>query len=221
MAMLSHLDLMRMLERGLRRSGLPVSFSGGFHPLPRVQIALALPLGVEAQGEWMDIEFTAELSANDALAQLQSVLPQGIQLLSAASVPVKGPSLATQLQAAVWTFELVCAPEAEAAPSRSQWHQALDALLSSSQLLWNDTDKKGRPRQRDCRPALLQLQLLPVKEQTPLPESHGANFRLEAAIDAMGRSVKPVQVQRWMSDQLGQALGLMAVSRRELQLLRC
>ncbi len=221
MALLSHLDLMRMLERGLRRSGLPVSFSGGFHPLPRVQIALALPLGVEAQGEWMDIEFTAELSANDALAQLQSVLPQGIQLLSAASVPVKGPSLATQLQAAVWTFELVCAPEAEAAPSRSQWHQALDALLSSSQLLWNDTDKKGRPRQRDCRPALLQLQLLPVKEQTPLPESHGANFRLEAAIDAMGRSVKPVQVQRWMSDQLGQALGLMAVSRRELQLLRC
>ncbi|MFL0774225.1 MAG: DUF2344 domain-containing protein, partial [Prochlorococcus sp.] len=80
-------------------------------------------------------------------------MPQGIQLLSAASVPVKGPSLATQLQAAVWTFELVCAPEAEAAASRSQWHQALDALLSSSQLLWNDTDKKGRPRQRDCRPA--------------------------------------------------------------------
>ena len=46
LALISHLDTLRMLERALRRSGLPVSFSGGFHPLPRLQLALPLPLGV-------------------------------------------------------------------------------------------------------------------------------------------------------------------------------
>ncbi|MFM7515090.1 MAG: TIGR03960 family B12-binding radical SAM protein, partial [Cyanobium sp.] len=47
LALISHLDLLRLLERALRRTGLPVSFTGGFHPLPRLQVALALPLGVE------------------------------------------------------------------------------------------------------------------------------------------------------------------------------
>ena len=51
MAFLGHLDLMRMLDMALRRSGLPVSFLGGFHPFLRIQIALALPLGAESHGE--------------------------------------------------------------------------------------------------------------------------------------------------------------------------
>ena len=51
MHLLSHLDILRLLERGLRRSKLPVSYSAGFHPLPRLRIALALPLGIEALGE--------------------------------------------------------------------------------------------------------------------------------------------------------------------------
>ena len=63
MALLSHLDLVRMLERALRRSGLPISFTGGFHPLPRLQMALALPLGAEAHGEWMDMEFSEPLDS--------------------------------------------------------------------------------------------------------------------------------------------------------------
>ena len=61
MNLLSHLDVMRLLERALRRSQLPVSYSEGFHPLPRITIALALPLGVEAFGEWMEIDFFKEI----------------------------------------------------------------------------------------------------------------------------------------------------------------
>ena len=75
MALLSHLDVVRMLERSLRRSGLPVSFTGGFHPLPRLQLALALPLGVEAHGEWMDLEFLK--AAIDAMGR--SLKPSQIQ----------------------------------------------------------------------------------------------------------------------------------------------
>ena len=58
MIFLSHLDLLRLLERSIRRSNLPVSYSGGFHPLPQIKIALALALGIEADKEWMEIDFT-------------------------------------------------------------------------------------------------------------------------------------------------------------------
>ena len=74
MALLSHLDLMRMLERALRRSALPISFTGGFHPLPRIQIALALPLGAEAQSEWMDLEFTEALDPESFLQDAPAVV---------------------------------------------------------------------------------------------------------------------------------------------------
>ena len=138
---------MRMLERALRRSALPISFTGGFHPLPRVQIALALPLGAEAQSEWMDLEFTEALDPNHFRKTLQPLLPEGIQLLAAGEVPVSGKSLSQELTGAIWFFDLV--PQ-EQDPTSLDWNAAVDQLLQATTLVWHDTDKKGRPRERDC-----------------------------------------------------------------------
>ncbi|MFM9109001.1 MAG: TIGR03936 family radical SAM-associated protein, partial [Prochlorococcaceae cyanobacterium] len=73
MALISHLDCLRLLERALRRSGLPVSFSGGFHPLPRLQVALALPLGAEGLGEWFDLEFAQPIDPEQARQQRAAI----------------------------------------------------------------------------------------------------------------------------------------------------
>ena len=72
LARISHLDSVRLMERALRRSGLPVSFTGGFHPLPRLQFALSLPLGVEGLGEWFDLELTEPLERLDPEATRQA-----------------------------------------------------------------------------------------------------------------------------------------------------
>ena len=109
MALLSHLDLVRLLERALRRSGLPVSFTGGFHPLPRLQLALALPLGVEGEGEWMDLEFLEAVDAAEVMDRWQRTLPPGLQLLSAREVAVSSRSLSQQLESSSWRFILRCA----------------------------------------------------------------------------------------------------------------
>ncbi|MFL0731066.1 MAG: TIGR03936 family radical SAM-associated protein, partial [Prochlorococcus sp.] len=220
MALLSHLDVMRLLGRALRRSGLPVSYSGGFHPLPRLQIALALPLGVEAFGEWMDLEFTELVDAEIIRQQLQETLPQGLCLLSAVSIPVGDSSLAQSLVAASWRFDL--AIESDRPSTWHQWHAAVGALIEAHELLWHDTDKKGRPRQRDCRPALRELQLCNGFEEDG--ESlclDVVQLHLEANIDSMGRSLKPVQVQHWLAEQLGESLRMSGVKREELKLLQC
>ena len=215
MALLSHLDLVRMLERALRRSGLPISFTGGFHPLPRIQIALALPLGAEAHGEWMDMEFSEPLDSGTFQQALQPLIPREIQLLQVSDVPVSAPSLSQHICGAVWSFDLLRLAGPNERGAGSDWSSALTALMACEQLIWHDTDKKGRPRQRDCRPALRNLQ--PLCE----PSHDRIRLRLEAEVDPMGRSLRPAQIQHWLSEQLGGALELRALCRDELQLMQC
>ena len=215
MALLSHLDLVRLLERALRRSALPISFTGGFHPLPRLQIALALPLGAQAHGEWMDLEFSEPLDSVTFQQTLQPLIPQEIRLLQVREVPVSAPSLSQHICGAVWSFDLQRTARPNQQDAASDWSSALTALMACEQLIWHDTDKKGRPRQRDCRPALRSLQ--PLGE----PSHDRIRLRLEAEVDPMGRSLRPAQIQHWLSEQLGGPLELHALCRDELQLMQC
>ncbi len=215
LALLSHLDLQRLLERALRRSGLPASYSGGFHPLPRMQLALPLPLGAEGLGEWMDLEFSAQLSAEEVRLRLQAALPSAFRLLSATPVPVHGPSLSQLLDSAEWEIDL--RPVAGAAPpGAGAWRGAVAAVLAADTLLWHDRDKKGRPRRRDCRPYLLDLQAGTDGEASDVQRLH---FR--ARVDAQGRSLRPEHLQHWLAEALGRPLTLGAMRRLRLILGAC
>lgn len=207
MALLSHLDLMRMLERALRRSCLPISYTGGFHPLPRIQIALALPLGAQANSEWMDLEFTESLAPESLQLALQPLLPEGIVLLAAEEVPLRGPSLSQELAGAIWSFDLALEPELQ-----MDWRSVVTQLINAESLIWHDTDKKGRPRQRDCRSALLSLDL---HAEGP---SNQARLTLHAAVDEMGRSLRPAQIQHWLEELLERPLQLHHLCRDALLL---
>jgi radical SAM family uncharacterized protein/radical SAM-linked protein len=217
LALISHLDTLRLLERALRRSGLPVSFTGGFHPLPRLQLALPLPLGVEGEGEWLDLEFTEALDPAEAQARLAAVLPPEFRLLSVRSVPLAAPSLSQELESAHWRFRLRPGQEGVAPSADSDapalWQRAIATLLAEPSLIWHDQDKKGRPRQRECRPFLLSLALV--------PGSPSGTLEMEAAIDPQGRSLRPEQVAHWLAPILGQPLAPEAVCRRQLRLRPC
>jgi radical SAM-linked protein len=209
LALLSHLDLVRLMERALRRSGLPVSFTGGFHPLPRVQFALALPLGAEADGEWMDIEFICEIEPAAALERLQPQLPVGFSLKEAKSVAVSGPSLSQELVGACWQLQL--RPVAGSLPDEA-WQGAVDELLASDSWIWQDTDKKGRPRQRECRPYLQSL------GWAAAPDQGSVGLRYSAAVDPAGRSLRPEQLQHWFAERLAVELEMVSLRRESLQL---
>jgi len=215
LALLSHLDLVRLMERALRRSGIPVSFTGGFHPLPRVQFALALPLGAEADGEWMDVELAEWQDPTWVRQRLQAQLPAEFALAAVEEVPVSGPSLSQELEAATWWLELAETSDAPAAfPGAGAWQAAAQALLASDSWIWHDTDKKGRPRSRECRPDLLRLVV-----QTQPEGAIGVEY--SATIDPAGRSLRPEQLQHWFQQQLGVPLALRRLRRQSLQLRQC
>jgi hypothetical protein len=102
--------------------------------------------------------------------------------------------------------------------SFEQWKQVVDDLLSRDTLVWEDTDKKGRPRQRDCRPA---LETLEIVAQVDGAAESGVTLECFAHIDDQGRSLKPAQLQHWLSEALEQPLSLYNVRRLELRLVRC
>jgi radical SAM family uncharacterized protein/radical SAM-linked protein len=80
---LGHLELVAALYRSLRRTGLPLSFSAGFHPLPRVSFYGALPVGVESLAETLDLELTEPVPVDTLAAALNQVLPTGIKVIAA------------------------------------------------------------------------------------------------------------------------------------------
>ena len=195
MALLSHLDLVRMLERALRRSQLPVSFTGGFHPLPRLQLALALPLGAEADSDWLDLSFTEVVQPEQLMDRLAPLLPEGFALLEAHGVPVKSPALSQMLQSAHW--RLCLQPSgADRLPAERRCQEALGELLGAEALPLEELDRQGRRRRRDLRPLLLDLHWHQWSPQR-------LELGLETLVQANGRSLKPDQLRQLLSQRLG------------------
>ena len=195
MALLSHLDLVRMLERALRRSQLPVSFTGGFHPLPRLQLALALPLGAEADSDWLDLSFTEVVQPEQLMDRLAPLLPQGFALLEAHGVPVKSPALSQMLQSAHW--RLCLEPSgADPLPAERRCQEALGELLGAEALPLEELDRQGRRRRRDLRPLLLDLHWHHWSPQR-------LELGLETLVQANGRSLKPDQLRQLLAQRLG------------------
>ncbi len=220
MHLVSHLDLMRILERSLRRCELPVSYSGGFHPLPRIQIALALPLGVEAFGEWMDIDFYQKINPESVISELQQVLPAGINLLKADCIPIKKTSLSQELVEATWSFNLKVEPNQTA--KLSQVNNLVEKIINQEKLIWKDLDKKGRMRERDFKPMLKALSCKADKvDNKDLSGKQIINIQLETYISPLGQSIKPIHVQFWMQKTLGKSLEITDLKRNQLILKRC
>jgi radical SAM-linked protein len=80
---ISHHDTLRLFERALARAELPVRFSQGFNPRPRMSIVLPRPVGVASRDELLVVELTNEMNSEEALSRLSQHMPIGLMLLSA------------------------------------------------------------------------------------------------------------------------------------------
>lgn len=90
---LSHLDLMRAWERSIRRSGLPLAFSQGFNPHPKISFSSALSVGVTSNGEYMDMELTEAVELTQLKERLTQNLPPALMLLDAQEITQKTEAL--------------------------------------------------------------------------------------------------------------------------------
>lgn len=107
MQYVGHLDLHRSWERTFRRSGLPLAYSQGFHPQPRLNLACALPVGFTSQCELLDAWLERDIPITEIVECISHALPPGLEILALESVAVHAPALQTQVTSAVYMISFL------------------------------------------------------------------------------------------------------------------
>jgi radical SAM-linked protein len=104
----SHRDVARAFERALRRARVPMAYSQGFNPHPKVSWIGASPTGVASEAEYVEIQLVEVLEPDELVRMLDEAMPPGLDLLEAVGVPIgaDGGSLADRMEASRWRIEL-------------------------------------------------------------------------------------------------------------------
>ena len=172
----SHRDFARAFERALRRAAVPIAFSQGFTPHPKISYASAAPTGVASEAEYLEIGLQTEVDPDQLRAALDAALSPGLDVLDA--VVAGTGSLADRIDASRWLLEL---PGVEPAVARA----AVETFLAADEVLVERMTKQGR-RSFDTRQAVTSFA---VREQSAAPSEAAAAPC--AIIDLVVRQVTP------------------------------
>jgi radical SAM-linked protein len=166
----SHRDFSRAFERAIVRARVPMAYSSGFNPHPRISYAGASPTGAASEAEYLEIGLSRESEAAQVLAALDEALPPGLDVLEAVVSP--GGSLSDLLEASVWRTRV---PDLtlEAA------ERAVRSFLDADEVLVERMTKKGL-RTFDCRAAVVSLTA--CRSTAPPPSAGSPAVDSECAI---------------------------------------
>ena len=181
-----HLDLHKLWERAARRAELPLAYSQGFHPQPKMNMAAALPLGFSSRCEIMDMKLERNIPLDDLPTRLNSTLPSGLQVVSVEQVDERAPALQTQVASAEYEVTLTESVDG------SELQQKVDAVIESKSL-----PRERRGKMYDLRPLIESLELLHSdKIRMQLTAREGATGRPEEVLDVLGIAFEDTRIER-------------------------
>jgi len=150
---ISHLDLMRLWQRALRRAEIPLVYSQGFSPHPRLSLAAPLAVGVTSSGELMDVFLERRVSPHFFLKSVGKQLPGGIDITEIVEIGLGLPSLQSQVRSAEYSVVI------ETDKDQKEVETALDSLLAKDSLPWQHARDK-EIRKYDLRELIYDLWLV-------------------------------------------------------------
>jgi radical SAM-linked protein len=199
----SHRDVARIWERGLRRAGLPVAYTEGFSPRPKLSFGLALSTGYESLGEYLDISLQdatpgADVDCEQLPILLDPALPVGMEVQAVVPLPAGAESLQQAVTSCTWHIELSGVAPAHLA-------EQVERVLAAPELVVS-RERKGRVVSEDVRPAIVALQVLEptppgvgryrfrsAHSTEPMPV-RGSGIRLDAELATQPRSLRPAEL---------------------------
>ncbi len=189
----SQRDVARMWERGLRRAGLPLAYSGGFSPRPQLSFGLALPTGCESLAEYLDVVLhedraqTAGVVVPSLPTLLTGLLPAGIEVVDAVLVEPGNGSLQQLVTSCSWVMSI-------AGVSRTQLEDQVVSLLGATSVPIV-RERKGREELDDLRPSVVALSV-PDAEEPSFGTELVASVPLMAELATRPRGVRPGELVR-------------------------
>jgi radical SAM-linked protein len=188
---IGHLDLHTLWERAARRADLPLVYSQGFHPQPKITFASALPLGFSSRAEVMDMRLLEDIELNDLPRRLEAALPAGIAILDVHGVDDSEPALQMQVRAAEYEVALIAAGDGFAL------QRNLEQLLAADSL-----PRERRGKAYDLRPLIEDLRLIDQGGSAGLlifmrlTAREGATGRPEEVLDQLGIAARDTRIER-------------------------
>jgi len=185
----SHRDFSRSFERALVRARIPMAYSSGFNPHPRISYAGAAPTGAASEAEYLEIGLATVSDPDDVRRRLDESLPPGLDVLEVVVAVPGQSSLADRLTGSRWRLRLPgTRPEVATA--------AVERFLAAEEVLVERMTKRGQ-RSFDCRAAVVSLAGLPVEaatEQRDIPAAEEGCAILELVLRHGTPSVRPDDV---------------------------
>lgn len=148
---IGHLDIQRSVQRGLRRSGLPVAYSNGFNPHILITFASALSTGACGKREIMDVTMAEEVTAEEFLERMNNAMPPEMQLSEARALDQKHPALMASLRAAKYDLLIRDKEQAE------KLAEAIHSMLAKETVMAMRKTKTAL-KECDIKPLILELQ---------------------------------------------------------------
>ena len=183
-AMISHLDIQRTLQRAFRRAGIPLLYSNGFNPHPQFSFATAAATGMSSECEWFEVQLSEDMAPEEFVRRANEVMPQGMRVSGAFAAPENYGSLSAKLRAAEYRVELQFVEPV----SREKLAETLEAMLTGEIIIQKRT--KGGIRPVDMRPYILRVSVGQVEgDQAALlvlgKLQADGGLRVDAFIDAL------------------------------------
>ena len=208
MALTGHLDLVRLFDRAVRRAALPISFTGGFHPGPRISIANALPLGATSSSEIVDFTLTKKIDPDVFRSQLSAQLPTSVPLHRVKEIDLKALAATRLLERAEYLIEIT----ANDFLPLSQWGQWVELVNQAKEILWTKTTKSGKKVEINLCDRLYSLKIAEQGNK----ESNTQQISYIGSCRNDGTLLHPEQVVYMLEQVSGQDLQLSQVHRKKL-----
>lgn len=186
---IAHLDLLRVWERVLRRAGLPLAYSQGFNPHPKLTIAMPLPVGCTSECEELDMVLDEPLSGMEVLSRLRPALPPGLEVISATEIDLRAPARPAQVRQADYQAVLVGIAHEDVS-------RRVEELIGRER-----ADIEFHGKAYDLRPLIAMLEVKPCKEAVVLDmrllrDEQGRIGRPDVVLSALKLSEYARQVHR-------------------------
>ncbi|MBV9727964.1 MAG: DUF2344 domain-containing protein [Pseudonocardiales bacterium] len=180
----SHRDVARAFERALRRAGLPMAYSQGYSPHPKISWVGAATTGAASEAEYAEIQLVEHVDPRVVRAELDAALPDGLAVLEGV---LAGPGgLAERIEASAWRIEVRGLDD-------EQLRQAAHMLLATPKLLVERVTKDGR-RSLDARAAIISLEVENCQTVLPAPDQFSRCGILMAVVRQGSPAVRPDDV---------------------------
>jgi len=203
---ISHLDLIRTMQRAIRRADISIEYSKGFNPHQKISFGPALAVGTSSSSEYMDLNLTYVIPERNFIQRLNDSLIQDISITEAMYIPDNSPSLTSVINAAMYSIQ------ADYQPQGGEWEEKIFNFFSSAHVYVEKTNKKGIKNKIDIIPLVLEIKEI---------KAACGRLALELVLaTGSDRNLKPIDLLEALQTKTEVRLDEIKIHRKELLIIR-